>query len=560
METMTSAKLCVCFAYAVAFAQPSGRGVISGTVLDASSGDAVRKAVVTATWHGTPRAWATTQTDGSGKFTIEGLPAGKYELRAVKSPLGTAIYGANSVRELGDLVTLADGEAHGGITLLFLRSSSISGHVVDPDGDPIPNASVNLLRSGRNLGERVLTNFRGANTDDRGEYKITGVDPGEYYLRCSPNEMQRRGLPHEMVVSQYYGGSRESKDAAPLNLRGGEVLAGVDFHLIAERPATISGHVTNVPALDPPNEEPNQVNGVRFNRMNRGGGRVSVNFSPAGDDSRGWSMGVGTQLPDYHFDIPENVPGRYRVEASTRVKDKTYYASQMVDAHEGANEIVLALSPGVEVKGHLKIEGPAEHPVQSFTVALAPPGQEPMRQRHTAHVGKDGSFTIEDVPAGEWVMNITPNPGGIFEKSVRLGDKDVLYKRIEIPPGSDAPLNIVLSSNMATVEGEVDAGGAGGDTKRAGILMVPAGKWHTLARLYHVETTDDAGKFKIHGVAPGKYKIFALEKISASFYRNPESADLIDAFGEEFDVAEGAKVQSNPKLIPEEKAKELLKQ
>src|SRR5580658_1762080 len=85
------------------FAQPAGRGAISGTVVEASSGDPVRKAVVTVTWHGTPRSWATMRTDGSGRFNFEGLPAGNYDLRALKQGLGTAIYGADSIRELGDV-------------------------------------------------------------------------------------------------------------------------------------------------------------------------------------------------------------------------------------------------------------------------------------------------------------------------------------------------------------------------------------------------------------------------------------------------------------------------
>ncbi|MGA3188804.1 MAG: carboxypeptidase regulatory-like domain-containing protein, partial [Bryobacteraceae bacterium] len=142
---LTKACLSLCVLGAIALAQPSGTGVISGTVVEASSGDPVRKAVVTATWHGTPRSWATTRTDSSGRFIFESLPPGNYDLRATKTGLGTAIYGADSVRELGDFITLADGETHSGVKLRFLRSGSISGRVFDPDGDPIPGVNVVLL-------------------------------------------------------------------------------------------------------------------------------------------------------------------------------------------------------------------------------------------------------------------------------------------------------------------------------------------------------------------------------------------------------------------------------
>jgi hypothetical protein len=559
---------CATLCAQVIYGQPAGRGVISGAVIEAISGDPVRKATVTVTWQGTPRSWATTRTDGSGRFIFEGLPPGKYGLHADKPGLGTANYGSNSTRELGDFITLADGEIHGDIKLRFLRSATISGRVMDPDGDPLPGVQVTMLRQSRTLGEKVLVNAMGASTNDRGEYKITAAAPGEYYLRCSPGGMQRfQGLSQPFIVSQYYGGSRESKDATPIHLRGGEALAGIDFHLTAERPATVIGRVTGVPAMDPPPVEVTNSgpveNGrfvIRGHRMMHGNGDgVTVDLTPAGDEQMFWGNAATAQGPDYKFEMPETMPGHYRIQATIRVKEKTYYATQLIDVRDGTTDVMLAMAPAVDVKGHVQIEGPGTHPLEGLNVALVAPGSR--REAHTAPVKKDGSFLIEQVPPGEWAMNVNPNQAGMFEKSVMLGDKDFLYKRIEIPPGLDAPLNIVLSANMATVEGTVDTGGA--DAKRAGILLEPIGKWHNLARFYYQVLADEAGKFKLNRVAPGRYKIFALEKISTGGFLNPESAELLEAAlkdqADEFDVPEGGKIQVNPKLVPEERAKEILK-
>jgi protocatechuate 3,4-dioxygenase beta subunit len=545
---------------ALLFAQNGGQGVVSGTVVEASGGDPVRKAIVTITWQGSPKSWATTRTDGSGHFTFEGLPPGKYDLRAVKGALGTAIYGANSLRELGDLITLGNGETRANMKLRFLHSGSIAGRVLDQDGDPVPGVPVNLMRYGRNLGERVLLNYHaGAQTNDRGEYKITNVDPGEYYVHCNPNDQRNRGFPaQQMMAHQYYGGAREPKDATVLNLRGGDLITRVDFHLSAERPANITGHVVGVPPIDPPEaaQGPGRARIVPD-------GQVAVELHPGDDGPVWWGQGASAMGPDYRFEFPEMTPGLYRVQATVHTKGKAYYAYQLIDAHEGAADITLAMNPAVEVKGHLKVEGPAVHPLETFLVALVTPGVGPQGQRFGSLVAKDGSFTIGQVPPGEWILSITSRVPqslqGMFDKSVRLGDKDFLLKRVEIPHGLDAPLNVVISSNTATVEGEIDAGGA--DVKRAGILLEPVGSLHTLSRFYYSAAADDAGKFKVTGVAPGKYRIFALEKIATESYRNPESGDLLGALEDELliEVSEGAKVEAHPKLVAEQRAREILK-
>src|SRR5580704_11379583 len=102
LKRLHSMAVCAGAFLAVALAQPLGKGTISGTVTDQETGDPVRKAIVTLTLQGTPRRWATARTDGSGRFQFDALPAGKYDLRATKASEGTAIYGANHLRELGD--------------------------------------------------------------------------------------------------------------------------------------------------------------------------------------------------------------------------------------------------------------------------------------------------------------------------------------------------------------------------------------------------------------------------------------------------------------------------
>jgi hypothetical protein len=520
-------------------------------VVDAASGDAVRKAVVTITWQGTPRAWATTRTDGSGRFRFEGLPVGKFDLRAAKAGIGTAVYGGKGVQELGEFVTLADGETREEVTLRFIHSGSIAGRVLDPGGDPIVGANVMMMRYVRNLGERILVNFRSASTNDRGEYRMTGVDAGQYYLVTDPFRGGigpfRANRP-ETYARQFYGGARESKDANPVILKGGESLTGFDFHLTVEPLVKVRGQITGVPELPAPPQPDARVQRMKVD------GAISVTVIQLEEGQQRGRWGIGSQGPDYKFEFGEMQAGRYRLEASVQGKDRMYAASQEVEVREGIGDVMLNLAPAMDLKGQLRIEGQGGPPLNSFNVVLARRGLG--GQGSSARVGTDGSFTLAHVPPGELGLNVTQMPRGAFLKSASWGDKDVRFSWLEVGSKTDAALNIVISMNSARVEGDVDAAGA--DSTRAGILLAPIGAMHNLARFYYGVAADGNGKFKLEGIAPGKYKIFALEKMAAANFRTPEAAEQLDALGTEIELTEGATTQARPKLIPMERSREAL--
>ena len=112
--------------------------------------------------------------------------------------------------------------------------------------------------------------------------------------------------------------------------------------------------------------------------------------------------------------------------------------------------------------------------------------------------------------------------------------------------------NIVVSARTATLGGEVDAGAPA--SRRAGILLARVGQYHNLTRFYYFTAADDEGKFKLAGIAPGKYKLFAFEKLAATNFVAPEAVDQLDDLGEAIEFDEGAVLQAHPKLVPGDRA------
>src|SRR6202020_491674 len=135
--------------------------------------------------------------------------------------------------------------------------------------------------------------------------------------------------------------------------------------------------------------------------------------------------------------------------------------------------------------GTLKMEGQAPRDERPATKRLGATGLTVQLRRPdtgqnlvSAELGADGHFSISQVLPGDWQLMVTPVPPG-FLKSARFGDKDVRFTTFDIGSNGDVPLNIVVSTNTATVEGEIE-----GDSKRAGILLAPVGPYHDFVRFY----------------------------------------------------------------------------
>jgi len=545
--------LCLVFALgAIALAQSAGHGVIAGTVIDSASGDPVRKAIVTVTWHGTPRSWATLRTSSDGRFRFENLPAGTYDLRATKTEIGNAVYGANRSGELPGLIRLEDGETRDGLRLRFIRAATISGHVFDSDGDPARGMNVWLMRTTRNLGERVVVNYRNAQSNDRGEYRIFNIDAGTYYVSAAPLAVfPQPEVGYEVPVGQFYGGTTDWKSSTPLTIHGGETVSGIDFHLSSAPLVHLRGRIEGLPAPEQENAPKPQRGVPMF------GFGLQLQIFPVDGVGRQPTIGGRVNNAEQSFEFGAGPAGRYRIEASAERAGKTYAASETVDVQPGTGDIVLTMAPAADVQGRLRIEGSVPKDANRINIGLT---QENGRRRHNTEAGTDGHFTLKQVPPGEWALNVAPLPRGAFLKSAMLGDKDVRFSRFEIESGSGAALEIVVSMHSAKIFGEVEA--AGGSAKRAGILVAPAGQNHDLARFYYAVPTDEQGKFRLAGIAPGKYKIFAVEGLAAANFRSPEAADALNAMMEggapAIDLGEDANVEVHPKPIPMERAREAL--
>ena len=134
-------------------------------------------------------------SDQDGRYAFARVVPGRYRVEAQKPGF---VRPGDPVR-----VTLASGQTLDGVNVFLLRDGAIAGRIFDPAGRPLAEARVMALRRlhVRGGADRFVPAGQGFGTSERGEFRITGLLPGSYYVSAAPrmrtafNEVRRRLLP-----------------------------------------------------------------------------------------------------------------------------------------------------------------------------------------------------------------------------------------------------------------------------------------------------------------------------------------------------------------------------
>lgn len=170
-----------------------GTGMVLGQVVTSDTGTPVRRARVTLSG-AELRGQRSALTDDEGRFVFTQLPAGRYTMNASKAGFVTIAYGAKAPGRAGTPIQLAEGQKVESRPIPLPKGGVLTGIVVDEYGEPSPGTSVRALRMVMRTGERRLESAGTGSTDDRGMYRIYGLQPGQYVVTAQPRNTNLGGL------------------------------------------------------------------------------------------------------------------------------------------------------------------------------------------------------------------------------------------------------------------------------------------------------------------------------------------------------------------------------
>ena len=166
-------------------AAATGTGVITGVVSSGGNAAPVRRARVTLSGPEL-RGGRSTVTNDQGQFTFSALPPGRFTMMASKAGYVDVPYGAKRPGRPGTPIQLAAAQKMEGANIALPKGGVITGVVVDDSGEPSPGTQVRVLRYEMRTGEKTLQQAGQAQADDRGIYRIYGLQPGEYLISAVP--------------------------------------------------------------------------------------------------------------------------------------------------------------------------------------------------------------------------------------------------------------------------------------------------------------------------------------------------------------------------------------
>jgi hypothetical protein len=482
-----------------------------------------------------------TTTDGAGHFTLPDISPGTYLVEVSREGYGyrASIFTLSSSRSLP--VTVVAGTRTQVPSIGLTPAGTIRGNVLDRNGKGLAGAGVEFLRlTNSEDGRKVWLIATAVLTDAEGKYERTMLGPGDYYVRTILENSPLR-------IPVYYPETTEGGAAAPIALaEGGQMTADIrtgsavpaEVHKISGRvvrPDSEAGKTAFVELVLIRSNPTGPIEGT-FRPL----ATTSMVFlsrtdnRPAGDESR-------------PFELPGVPPGRYDLIANADFEGEEYSSRIEVYVGDGGSERVdLVLHHSVEIKGRVVFEGELSG-VRVLANGFQGDGRGQLRPQvgdiklalnrkdglplgvsgpGVVLIDRDGrSFSISDVPEGDYELSVgiesdgRPPGSGHYIADVRLGGRSVFDTGFRVGLDPVDSLEVVVGTQGGSIQGKI----SGQSPLPAALILVPEAFRRSNSSLYRILYLPRNGEFRMNGIAPGNYKIFAVPYLNETVpYRSPE--------------------------------------
>jgi Carboxypeptidase regulatory-like domain len=480
---------------------------VSGRVTDGERGIAGVTLVIMSTEPQTRfRPVARGRTDSEGRYRVTGVPPGRYNI----TPAAPAyVFQDLNSYPPGKPLMLSAGDSAEDVDFRAVRGGVITGKVTDADGNPIIAEMINVIPADpkpnqqMNVGIGYGADQRDLSTDDRGVYRIYGLQPGRYRVSVGSDTRTFRAPGSKYYRRTFYPSEREESKGKVVEVTAGGVAEDVDITLgEAEKTFRASGRFVQA--------ETGQgvvIPNYGYGMLDPASGRLNGEFTGASTNARG------------EFQLTGLAPGRYRIFTFGDQRGATELYSEPADfeiSDTDVSGVVVKLKRGCSVSGVVVVEGLSDRAAAARLVAGTQVyarsqqgrGGEPVPGYVApSPVAADGSFRLTGIQPGKLLIYASGMTKGLSFGRVELNGAEQRDGVVLVEGGQVAGIRIVMLYGSGVMRGQLSFPDNAAPPQNMRMVVIvrrvgaPDGRGS-----YGVEA-DARGRFQIDSLPAGEYEV-----------------------------------------------------
>jgi hypothetical protein len=477
---------------------------IAGLVKSSSDDTPVARARVSALSDGLPGP-RVALSGPDGKYSLGDLPAGSYELTVTRTGFAPQTHSLGRSITPAPIVLTAGQQAV--VNFALVPSGFIAGRILDEDGTPFAGAVVDALVTRSDNGTDALRSVSTSQTDDRGEFRLYGLVPGQYYVSASDPAFRSVSTPKgvQNYSATYYPGVSFADQARTVVVAGAGEPARVEFRLKLVPPARVSGQLV---ASD----------GKQLFS-------AAIIMSPVdGDGAPSVPPDDPSLLPDGTFHFGQVVPGQYQIRArgQTDAAGSALFAVYTLTVQgTDVSDIQMVLRRGGLLDGRLAVEsrnGTKPPPLPSIRVRAPFIDGNSFGDALTGTVQSDGTFALRGLMKGAHQLVLDGLRPPWVMKSVLFRGTNITDQQFDVTEQEQfREVRVTITDAGSEVSGIVQ-NARNLPVANTGVLVFPrvALFWMRTNRRMRVAYTDREGRFTIPGLPAGEYLAVASLAVDES--------------------------------------------
>lgn len=471
-------------------------------------------------------------SDDEGRFELTGVTVGQYSLQISKSGFVSTTYGLSP--DVPGPFGVSAGQRIPLGEMKLPRAGAIAGKVFDTFGDPVADITITAWRLDfLTPASRRVISVRSFQSNDLGEFRIYGLQPGKYYVSAALRSGTIADAP------TFYPGTASLADAQPVEVKAGQDAFGITLPLVSTPYGVVTGVVTDSRGA-PYTAALAWLVSARTDHVMVNSAQLS-----AATDSEG------------RFRIVNVSPGEYRLEVFSRAwmekVGKTGLTGGAGPTGEvatvpvsvvagGTTDLTVQATVGFRVRGQVFVDGTpmtgaagarvAAFPVTNTVSASAIPS--------AAVIAPDGTFVLEGV-RGPRLIRQEGSAAGAFVHHVMVSGADVTERGFDVTADVTG-VEVHLTTRPARLEGTVrDAAGSLVRDARLVVFSTNRGDWMLPGtRRYHALTVTGEGTFRLASIPAGSYLAAVVPREDSGRWADPDYLENLRPTATAFTLIDGS--------------------